>query len=97
MTGREAINHYLKTHDTFKTGDVARAMGVTRDAVTFAARKLTREGFLEVCWRDGNWVIYKEVTTIVPPRGNTIFRECLKSQAMRRVLFVYGRREELRA
>ncbi|ANR76983.1 protein ren [Kosakonia sacchari] len=94
MTGKQAIFEYLKTHSIFCAPDVATAFGMTTASVTQAANILAKEGSLTVSgkvWR----TVYYRLTTQDEKEGrkstNLIFQECRNSEAMKRVLSVYGR------
>ena len=54
MTGKEAIIHYLGTHNSFCAPDVAALTGATVTSINQAAAKMARAGLLEpprVSWR----------------------------------------------
>ena len=54
MTGKEAIIHYLETHKSFCTPDVAVTTGVTLTSINQAAAKMARAGILVIdgkVWR----------------------------------------------
>ncbi|EFA4828171.1 protein ren [Escherichia coli] len=94
MTGKEAIFHYLQTHKTFCAPDVAAATGLSPRSINQAASILAKEGVLVVdgrVWR----TVYYRLTTEDERAGrrstNRIFQECRESEAMKRVLAVYGR------
>ena len=94
MTGKQAIFNYLQTHKTFCAPDVAAATGLTQTSINQAASLLAREGVLVVdgkAWR----TLYYRLTTEDERAGrrstNRIFQECRNSEAMKRVLAVYGR------
>ena len=48
MTGKEAIIHYLETHKSFCTPDVAATTGVTLTSINQAAAKMARAGILVI-------------------------------------------------
>ncbi|EEW7518715.1 protein ren [Escherichia coli] len=94
MTGKEAIIHYLETHKSFCTPDVAATTGVTLTSINQAAAKMARAGILVIdgkVWR----TVYYRFATREEWEGkvstNLIFKECRQSAAMKRVLAVYGR------
>ncbi|UYM55278.1 protein ren [Leclercia adecarboxylata] len=96
MTGREAIEWYLDTHGSFNAADVVRALGVTRKQVDQASNKMRENGEIvlkQKAWRCNTYVYAEddEGQPISRDGINTIFQECRKSPAMRRVLAVYGR------
>ncbi|ECJ2445963.1 protein ren [Salmonella enterica subsp. diarizonae] len=93
MTGKQAILQYLKTHKSFCAPDVAKAYGVSQTGVNQAASILFREGVLVTegrVWRN----VYYRMATDAEREGlistNMIFKECRNSEAMKRVLSVYG-------
>ena len=94
MTGKQAIFEYLKTHSIFCTPDVAAAFGLTTACVNQSANILAKEGVLTVAGRVWRTVYYR-LTTQDEKEGrkstNLIFHECRNSEAMKRVLSVYGR------
>ena len=54
MTGKEAIIHYLGTHNSFCAPDVAATTGVTLTSINQAAAKMARAGILVIdgkVWR----------------------------------------------
>ncbi|MEX0549002.1 winged helix-turn-helix domain-containing protein [Raoultella terrigena] len=94
MTGKQAILNYLQTHRTFCAPDVCAATGLSQPSINQAASILAREGVLVVegkSWR----TVYYRLTTEDERNGrrstNRIFQECRNSEAMKRVLAVYGR------
>lgn len=93
MTGKEAILEYLKTHKSFCAPDVAKAYSVSQTGINQAANILFREGLLVTdgrVWRN----VYYRLATDAEREGlvstNMIFKECRNSEAMKRVLSVYG-------
>ncbi|EOE6914604.1 hypothetical protein ACT7BJ_001650 [Cronobacter turicensis] len=90
MTGRQAIELYLKTHATFTNEQVAAAHNVSWGAVAYAARRMAYEGKLVVQERHHKWAIYRYPNQDGDEQINTVFDECRASGAMRRVLCVYG-------
>ncbi len=94
MTGKEAIFHYLETHKSFCAPDIAEATGVSQTSINQAASILAKEGRLVVTGRVWRTVHYR-LTTDDEKAGrvstNRIFSECRNSEAMKRVLAVYGR------
>lgn len=93
MTGKEAILQYLKTHKSFCAPDVAKAYSVSQTGINQAANILFREGVLVTdgrVWRN----VYYRLATGAEREGmvstNMIFKECRNSEAMKRVLSVYG-------
>lgn len=94
MTAREAILEYLKTHKVFTSADIAKIHGSTQSRINQIASELFREGVIAVdsrVWR----TVYYRLATDDEKSGrvstNLIFQECRQSDAMRRVLAVYGR------
>lgn len=94
MTARQLILEYLKTHRTFSSAEVARVYGRRQECINHASSQMAREGLIVVeskVWR----TVYYRLTTdddrAGRVNGNTIFQECRQSDAMRRVLAVYGR------
>lgn len=56
MTGKEAIIHYLGTHNSFCAPDVAALTGATVTSINQAAAKMARAGLLVIegkVWRTG--------------------------------------------
>ncbi|MDD8553295.1 hypothetical protein LAX20_26365, partial [Escherichia coli] len=54
MTGKEAIIHYLRTHNSFCAPDVAALTGATVTSINQAAAKMARAGLLVIegkVWR----------------------------------------------
>ncbi|POP46900.1 protein ren [Superficieibacter electus] len=96
MRGKQAILRYLTTHHTFSPAQVARESGLTVNCIATVARGLAQEGVLILeskVWRS---VTYRLATDAERRNGgcdgiNTIFADCRKSDAMKRVLSVYGR------
>lgn len=96
MRGKQAVLHYLTTHHTFSAAQVARECSLSLTCISTAARLLAEEGVLIVeskVWRS---VTYRFATDAERRNGgcdgiNTIFAECRKSDAMKRILSVYGR------
>lgn len=48
MTGKEAIIHYLGTHNSFCAPDVAALTGATVTSINQAAAKMARAGLLVI-------------------------------------------------
>ncbi|EFN3467404.1 protein ren [Escherichia coli] len=93
MTGKEAIIHYLGTHNSFCAPDVAALTGATVTSINQAAAKMARAGLLVIegkVWR----TVYYRFATKEEREGkmstNLIFKECRQSAAMKRVLAVYS-------
>lgn len=91
MTGKEAIIHYLGTHNSFCAPDVAALTGATVTSINQAAAKMARAGLLVIegkVWR----TVYYRFATREEREGkmstNLIFKECRQSAAMKRVLAV---------
>ncbi len=91
MTGKEAIIHYLRTHNSFCAPDVAALTGATVTSINQAAAKMARAGLLVIegkVWR----TVYYRFATREEREGkmstNLIFKECRQSAAMKRVLAV---------
>lgn len=94
MTGKEAIFEYLKTHKTFCSADVSAFSGVSHTGINLAASDLARKGLLVVDGKVWRTVYYRMVTDDEKEgrrSTNRIFQECRNSEAMKRVLAVYGR------
>ena len=53
MTGKEAIIHYLGTHNSFCAPDVAALTGATVTSINQAAAKMARAGLLVIEGRSG--------------------------------------------
>ncbi|HAO2723462.1 TPA: phage N-6-adenine-methyltransferase [Escherichia coli] len=88
MTGKEAIIHYLGTHNSFCAPDVAALTGATVTSINQAAAKMARAGLLVIegkVWR----TVYYRFATREEREGkmstNLIFKECRQSAAMKRV------------
>lgn len=96
MKGKQAILRYLETHRTFTAKDVATECGMTINCITKNAlslvesRKIVR---LDKVWRTVTYRLATPEEQAGTARSctNTVFRECRKSPAMKRVLAVYGR------
>ncbi|EIX7438379.1 serine/threonine protein phosphatase [Escherichia coli] len=89
MTGKEAIIHYLGTHNSFCAPDVAALTGATVTSINQAAAKMARAGLLVIegkVWR----TVYYRFATREEREGkmstNLIFKECRQSAAMKRVI-----------
>lgn len=94
MKGKEAIFHYLETHKSFCSVDVAEATGVSQTSVNQAASALWKEGKLVVIgkvWRTVHYRLANDDEKTGRVSTNRIFSECRNSEAMKRVLAVYGR------
>jgi len=96
MRGKQAILHYLSTHHTFSPAQVARECSLSLNCISTAARLLAEEGALIVESKEWRSVTYRLATEAERRSGgadgiNTIFAECRKSDAMKRILSVYGR------
>ncbi|EKM0529478.1 hypothetical protein G9X52_00835 [Cronobacter sakazakii] len=90
MTGRQAIELYLKKHSTFTNEQVAAAFNVSWGAVAYASRRMAYDGELVVMERRHKWAVYRRPQQGDDEQINTVFDECRASYAMRRVLCVYG-------
>ncbi|WP_105679774.1 hypothetical protein [Cronobacter dublinensis] len=90
MTAKEAIKHYLLKHTSFTTAQIAEYYGLTMQSVQHAARKLEHGGELIVESRDWRMLTYRLRRKGEGKARNLIFNECRASDAMRRVLCVYG-------
>lgn len=53
MTGKEAIIHYLGTHNSFCAPDVAALTGATVTSINQAAAKMARAGIWSLMVRSG--------------------------------------------
>ncbi len=62
MTGKEAIIHYLGTHKSFCTPDVAATTGVTLTGINQAAAKMARAGILVIDGKVWRTVYYRFAT-----------------------------------
>ncbi|EOJ8838972.1 protein ren [Escherichia coli] len=89
MTGKEAIIHYLGTHNSFCAPDVAALTGATVTSINQAAAKMARAGLLVIegkVWR----TVYYRFATKEEREGkmstNLIFKECRQSATMKRIL-----------
>ncbi|MBC1188486.1 hypothetical protein HII27_22615 [Kluyvera sp. SCKS090646] len=95
MTAREAIESFLDEHGYFTAAEVAARYGIPLQFVTATSFKMRRRGeitLLERRWRVGVYAWAEDDGKPISRDGvNTIFQECLQSEAMRRVLSVYGR------
>lgn len=96
MTGREAIEWYLECYGSFTAELVCEATGVSRSQIAAASFKMRERGeivLLERNWRTHVYVAGEDDDDKPINRDgeNTIFSECLASDAMKRVLTVYGR------
>lgn len=90
MTGRQAILQYLAGRNTFTPSQVAQAVGVPANRVTTAANAMCQTGELILVSRQWRSNTYQR--PVANQRSiNTIFDECRNSDAMQRVLSVYGR------
>lgn len=95
MNIRQEILSYLESHSTARPVLIARATGLEPNSVGNVAREMAREGILVVVRREWRSLTYRLATA--QERGerangiNTIFDECRNSDAMQRVLSVYGR------
>jgi len=90
MTGREAIELYLKSHPTFTNEQVASAYKIKLRSVAYAAYRMVHEGKLVVHGQDNKRAVYRYPQPGDDEPINTIFGECRASGAMQRVLCVYG-------
>lgn len=97
MTGKEAIIHYLGTHNSFCAPDVAALTGATVTSINQAAAKMARAGLLVIegkVWR----TVYYRFATREEREGkmstNLIFKECRQSAAMKRVTYAKKRAAE---
>ena len=90
MTGREAIELYLKAHPTFTNEQVGSAYNINFRSVAYAASRMVHEGKLVVHGQDNKWAVYRYRQPGDDEPINTIFGECRASGAMQRVLCVYG-------
>lgn len=96
MKGEQAIMNYLKTHRTFTAKDVAAEYGLSINCITKSAIKLERQRKLIRMSKVWRTVTYRMATPeeeagTARSCTNGIFWECLNSEAMKRVLLVYGR------
>lgn len=96
MTAREAIESFLDEHGYFTAGEVAARYGIPLQFVTATSFKMRNRGeitLIERRWRVGvyAWADDDDGRPISRDGVNTIFQECRQSDAMRRVLAVYGR------
>ncbi|RSB59012.1 protein ren [Atlantibacter subterranea] len=90
MTGRQAILQYLAGRNTFTPSQVAQAVGVPVTRITAAANVMCQSGELILVSRQWRGNTYQR--PMANQRSiNTIFDECRNSDAMQRVLSVYGR------
>lgn len=94
MTARQLILEYLKTHRTFSSAEVARVYGRRQECINHASSTMSRERLIVVDSRKWRTVYYRLATEDEKAgrvSTNLIFQECRQSDAMRRVLAVYGR------
>ncbi|WP_115440236.1 hypothetical protein, partial [Escherichia coli] len=62
MTGKEAIIHYLGTHNSFCAPDVAALTGATVTSINQAAAKMARAGLLVIEGKVWRTVYYRFAT-----------------------------------
>lgn len=96
MTAREAIESFLDEHGYFTAAEVSTASGLGLQKITAASFKMRKSGEIilqERQWRVGVYVLADDDRERPVSRDgiNTIFSECLASDAMKRVLSIYGR------
>ena len=94
MTARQLILEYLKTHKTFSSAELARLHGRRQECINHACSAMARENLIVVdskAWRAVYYRLATDDDRAGRVNGNTIFQECRQSDAMRRVLAVYGR------
>lgn len=96
MTGKQAIFHYLKTHQTFTSKELSEASGLTINCITKNAVDLENARLLVRISKVWRTVTYRLATPeeqdgTARSCTNMIFKECRQSPAMRRVLAFYGR------
>ncbi|EAS2833710.1 protein ren [Salmonella enterica] len=92
MTGKEAILNYLQNNSSFTTSDVARESGCVRSRVSNAAGVMFRKGELTSVKNGDGTVTYfiRPGQDFVLSTDCSIFEQCRKSAAMKRVLVVWG-------
>lgn len=94
MKAKEVIAEYLKTHETFCFAEISIATGVPVTAISQAANRMFRAGELVVdkkVWRTVWYRLPDDAERAGKVSTNLIFKECRNSEAMKRVLMVYGR------
>ena len=96
MTAREAIEAFLEEHGYFTAAEVSEFSGLKLQKITAASSKMRSSGEIilkERIWRVGVYVSADDYDQLPVSRSgiNTIFQECRSSDAMKRVLSVYGR------
>lgn len=62
MTGREAIEAYLRRYPTFRIRDVVARTGASENAVGMAIYRMRQEGLLTVSSQDGRYPIFRQST-----------------------------------
>ncbi|EIZ8938092.1 protein ren [Salmonella enterica] len=93
MTARQAILEYLKTHRSFTSADITKITGTTQSCINHAAAALFREGVIVVeskLWRTVYYRLATDDEKSDRVSTNLIFQECRQSEAMKRVLSIYG-------
>jgi len=95
MTGKQAILNYLKTHRTFTSKELSEASGLTINCITKNAVDLEHARVLvriSKVWRTVTYRLATPEEQAGTARNctNMIFKECRNSEAMKRVLSVYG-------
>ena len=94
MTGKEAIIHYLGTHNSFCAPDVAALTGATVTSINQVAAKMARARIQVIDGKVWRTVYYRYATTEEREgkvSTNLIFKECRQSAVMKRVLMFWGR------
>lgn len=91
MKAKDVIAEYLKTHETFCFSEIAEATGQTVAAISQAANRMFRAGELVVdkkVWRTVWYRLPDDAERAGKVSTNLIFKECRKSDTMKRILMV---------
>lgn len=94
MKCKDAILRYLETHKAFSATEVATEYGISLRGVNQAAALLAKKGVLVFDSRSWRHVFYRLANDDEKSgrrSTNRIFQECRNSDAMKRVLMVWGR------
>jgi len=97
MKGKQAILEYLEDHDTVTSKAVAEEYGLSLNCINKNLYELEAERVVTRVSKVWRTVTYRKTTSAerlsgTVPNMNEIFAECRRSEAMQRVLTVYGRR-----
>ena len=92
MTGKEAIIHYLGTHNSFCAPDVAALTGATVTSINQAAAKMARAGLLVIEGKVWRTVYYRFATREEREGKMTIYiTELITGLLVIAGLFIWGR------